>query len=1252
MTLDSIRKKLALGAVSPVECMASLGDIEKTGRIVCGLLNTAGGYLVCGVNEQGEVIGIDPSPAVVEAFEKNLHDAISPKTLISVQIQELEVTPVIVVEVPVGQDVPYAFKNVVYIRSGARTEEADGSTIRDMVMRHQIEPERWERRFSSADIDADVDIKAVKDAVEASLEVGRAYFRDQKKPIKVLEDFSVARYGRLTNAGDVLFSANPALRLPQTRLRAYCYNTDKAGDEYRDMKSFEGPIPTLIKEAYSFIVRNTSTFSRFIESDPKRQDIPLYPEKAIDEALVNALAHRDYSAYSGGVAVHIYPQRLEISNSGSFPEGITEERLAEGHLSVLRNPDIAHVLYLQGFMEKAGRGSVLMTQECERNGLPKPRWKSDKDLGVTVTFSAVGISDGKQEAVAVQQPFFEELDRRYRAMLAEELNKIRLLGSPAIQNVQVGLDDTFVPLRISHTWKTDDRFKGEVREEAMLEEKRTHSPDELMRRVFPAYRLLLVIGDPGAGKTTLLKYYALCCLEEKPERLFGDGTPMVRVFYLPLRDMKLDDSRQYRSLPEQLALWSAARANAIDVSVFGEWLRNAGGLKSLVLFDGLDEISDIELRKMACNWIDRQYTGFPETFFVVTSRLTGYRKTEGVELEVDHIRADVMDFTAEQQVEFLSKWFRAAYLKELRPEKLTGEEWFASQRQKAETRTRTIVEYLDKPENRGLRELAAVPMMVQIMAILWKEREFLPGNRVTLYSAALDYLLEYRDNRRKITPLLPADKARLVLSSVALWMQQELQSDEAERTAMHTEMQKVLDTFDHPPSAEAFCKNLVDRAGLLVEYGEKRREYLFRHKTFREYLAGGQLLDVITRDVSSLDIMVRHFGEDWWNETMIFCMAQVDAEMFDRFMEALFDSMVSADFSPKQQMLLQIIITEAPQKKTSALCRKLLEPDTTDNRQRYILDCLRTLGKATAVDDVNMFLARGLAKSEDIRGRAEGLVAALSFSEETTSCLSAIESDFVLISGGKYVYSVTGTAVLVPDLFVAKYPVTNRQYRSFIGFLAGNPSESVKRITLKAYTEELHKLVRSGDVALKGFDDYLKGVSDLVRRFSSEYHEDRKYNKDDQPVVGVSWYDARAYCLWLSMLSGKVYRLPTEQEWEWAAGGRRDEPGRVLKVKGYPWGDQPEPTPKHANYSDNEGTPTPVGRYPDGATPEGLYDMAGNVWEWMGNWYNSTIQKPSLRSGSWVANAGMLRCSARNYNDPNNRSNDIGFRIVRSATKS
>ena len=388
MSPEQILKLLSLGEGQRVEFKATFNNVEVLGQVICAFLNTSGGYLICGIEDRGNVLGVDTSDLLVSSLEKSLHDGLSPKALVSIQAQPLKGKQVLVIEVPAGKDVPYSFHDIIYIRSGEFTQKADAETIRDIVMRRQIEPERWERRFSFAELENDVDFEEVRSAVADAQKSRRAFFRDATNPQMVLEDFSLSKYGRLTNGGDVLFTRNPASRLPQIRIRAMCYNTDKAGDTYHDMKSFEGPLHVIFEEAYSFIVRNTASPVRFIKGSPKREDTPVYPEDAVREALINALAHRDYSASSGGVSIHIFPKRLEIWNAGSLPEGVTAESLVKGQISVLRNPDIAHALYLRGLMEKAGRGSVLMINQCRENGLPDPVWRSDHKLGVTLTFFA------------------------------------------------------------------------------------------------------------------------------------------------------------------------------------------------------------------------------------------------------------------------------------------------------------------------------------------------------------------------------------------------------------------------------------------------------------------------------------------------------------------------------------------------------------------------------------------------------------------------------------------------------------------------------------------------------------------------------------------------------------------------------------------------------------------------------------------------------------------------------------------------
>lgn len=161
---------------------------------------------------------------------------------------------------------------------------------------------------------------------------------------------------------------------------------------------------------------------------------------------------------------------------------------------------------------------------------------------------------------------------------------------------------------------------------------------------------------------------------------------------------------------------------------------------------------------------------------------------------------------------------------------------------------------------------------------------------------------------------------------------------------------------------------------------------------------------------------------------------------------------------------------------------------------------------------------------------------------------------------------------------------------------------------------------------------------------------------DRNPVVGVSWRDAVAYCEWLAKETGEAYRLPSEAEWEYAA--------RAGTTTRYAWGDAI--TPKNANYSESKlGKTTEVGAYPP--NPWGLYDMHGNVWEWVEDvWHDGYKDAPAdgspwtdgegtfssrirvLRGGSWDVDPGFLRSAYRGRVQPESRGNLLGFRVART----
>ena len=189
------------------------------------------------------------------------------------------------------------------------------------------------------------------------------------------------------------------------------------------------------------------------------------------------------------------------------------------------------------------------------------------------------------------------------------------------------------------------------------------------------------------------------------------------------------------------------------------------------------------------------------------------------------------------------------------------------------------------------------------------------------------------------------------------------------------------------------------------------------------------------------------------------------------------------------------------------------------------------------------------------------------------------------------------------------------------------------------------------------YDSFLRATQHRSPDGSRVTWEQQRTERLDHPVVNISWEDSLAYTKWLAEVTGQQWRLPTEAEWEKSA--RWDLEKQVAGI--YPYGDTFDAS--KANTSEaHVGTTTPVGSYPQGASPYGLLDCSGNVWEW-----TSSILKPYpyqandgrenltatenrvLRGGSWINDSRNARAAYRGSYSVGDRAFDVGVRLAVSS---
>ena len=715
---------------------------------------------------------------------------------------------------------------------------------------------------------------------------------------------------------------------------------------------------------------------------------------------------------------------------------------------------------------------------------------------------------------------------------------------------------------------------------------------------------LVFLGDPGGGKSTLtrrlagvLASQAQPALDPVEQGWLAELTGCFGRWLLPVRVvlsrwahfLSATATGSAADLIDECArlVGQTAEVRSLKEHLAGRLTGTSPTL--LILLDGLDEVADGQKRATLLRAVQHFCQHYPATPLIVTCRSRPWAlwQDAGEALPLPVFTIDKLTPGAIQA--FVERWHE---------ELVYAGRYTAQAAGLAQTRLLTAIA---DPLRQDLAEMAGTPLLLTMMARVNYEHG-LPDSRAELYESYLRQLLwEWErtklDERGQLTslqrllaqptPPVPANNLELAVAGLAFQVHDRGRDQDTVDIDEHL-LRAALEAIHPGPRghraqwAVEVLDLIHDRSGLLKSVDQQTLQ--FSHRTFQEYLAARHLATGDTATV--IDKLRAKIDHEGWGEAIrlafgyqIAVQSQYDTPL--AVLEELLpdDPTSAADW--RRVLLLGEIYTCLLGEQRARLAQ---QRKRADRLIKQIPALLTSLMQAPQLP-VRQRLAAGRYLAElDID--PPGL------------------DDFVSAPGWPFQ--------------IGRYPVTNKQFRRFVE--AGG------------YQDERWWLDEEG-----------RRYRDKKGWVQPRYWDRESRNWPTQPVVGVSWYEANAYCVWLThhlrqqrqLTANLVVRLPTEAEWEQVA---RSHDGRD-----YPWGN--EFSADNANTEESAlNHPTPVHMYPTGATPEGVCDLSGNVWEWSHDVGDDGW--PWLRGGAYYSEKSKVGVSSRFGVNPVFRNINGGFRCL------
>lgn len=386
-----IQELLSLEEGKTLEFKENARSLPGIIKAVIAFANTAGGTIVIGVEDRTKkVVGVANALDEEERIISAISDAIAPLIVPNIEIQTYRKKELILIHVPHVAG-PYYLKSAgsekgVYVRSGSTNRVADAEMLSALRL-YTKKISYDELPYAQAKANA-LDWDALQEAfAQVDKKITESKAEDLELLVKHANKVSPS-YG-----GIILFGLNRLKIFPDARIRCVRFLGSNKSEvlDHLDIDTY--PVLAL-EEAINFVRKNTSTRAEF--GKPRRKDIPEYPAIAVREAIINAIIHADYDIKGSSIMIAIFDDRMEITNPGGIPLGMTLERALAGS-SRVRNRVIARVFRELKLIEQWGSGLQRIIDACEKQGLKKPNFE-DFVSEFQVTLYATKVSSVKLDA--------------------------------------------------------------------------------------------------------------------------------------------------------------------------------------------------------------------------------------------------------------------------------------------------------------------------------------------------------------------------------------------------------------------------------------------------------------------------------------------------------------------------------------------------------------------------------------------------------------------------------------------------------------------------------------------------------------------------------------------------------------------------------------------------------------------------------------------------------------------------------------